>query len=103
MMKTVTWLGNAREELRAMPQEARFELGYLLWQVQRGEFPQGTKVMKGLAGALELRANHVAGGWFRLIVKVQGETVTVAHGFQKKSNGTPAGAIKTAAQRLKAC
>lgn len=101
-MKTVEWCGAANEELRGMPKEARYELGYLLWQVQQGEFPTGTKVMKGLGGALELRANHVAGGWFRLIVQVKGDTVYVAHGFQKKSNGTPATVVKTAAQRLKA-
>lgn len=46
-LKPVLWVGSALKDLKAFPEEARSEVGFALFQAQRGEKPLNTKPLKG--------------------------------------------------------
>ena len=86
LLKPVEWIGSARTDLQAMPEDVRKALGYGLYEVQRGKHPRNAKWLKGdLRGLLELR-DDFDGDTYRAICTVQlAGVVYVLHVFQKKS------------------
>jgi phage-related protein len=91
--KSLHWVGSAKKDLLALPDEVINDFGYALGAVQLGATPAQAKPWKGEGpGVLELVENH-RGDTFRAVYTVRfAKAVYVLHCFQKKS---PSG-IKTA-------
>ena len=91
--KPLHWVGSAKKDLLALPDEVVNDFGYALGAVQMGATPPQAKPWKGEgSGVLELVENH-RGDTFRAVYAVRfSEAVYVLHCFQKKS---PSG-IRTA-------
>jgi len=84
--KPLHWIGSAKKDLLAFPEEVVDDFGYALGVVQQGGAPSSAKPWKGEgAGVFELVENHRAGTW-RVVYTVRFEkAVYVLHCFQKKS------------------
>lgn len=91
--KPLYWVGSAKKDLMALPDEVIDDFGYALGAVQMGATPAQAKPWRGEgSGVLELVENH-RGDTFRAVYTVRfAQVVYVLHCFQKKS---PSG-IRTA-------
>lgn len=91
--KPLYWVGSAKKDLLAFPDEAMGDFGYALGLVQLGGFPPSAKQWRGEGpGVFELVEEH-KGDAFRVAYAVRFQNaVYVLHCFQKKS---PSG-IRTA-------
>ena len=103
---TCVWYRNetgnepVREWVRELPREARHEMGADLLYVQ-AFWPTGMPRVRSLGDGLHELRTTAACGEYRLFFCVEGTTIVVLHGFQKKTQETPAGDLKTAKKRLK--
>lgn len=84
--KPLHWVGSAKKDLLAFPDDVIDEMGYALGAVQLGATPPKTKPWKGEgSGVLELVESH-AGNAYRAVYTVRfAKAVYVLHCFQKKS------------------
>jgi phage-related protein len=103
--KPLHWVGAAKKELLAFPEEVVDEFGYALGVVQLGGVPPSAKHWKGEGpGVFELVANYRGDAW-RAVYTVRFEqAVYVLHCFQKKSPSgvrTPKTDIEVIHERLK--
>ncbi|MFH1129067.1 MAG: type II toxin-antitoxin system RelE/ParE family toxin [Candidatus Omnitrophota bacterium] len=107
IIKRVDFVGSAREDLKGFPDEAKQDLGYALYEAQKGEKPVAAKPLKGFSGAgvLEIVENF-SSGTYRAVYTVRFQKVIyVLHCFQKKSKHgikTPQQDIDLIKQRLRA-
>jgi phage-related protein len=106
--KPLYWVGSARSDLRAFPDEVRTDVGFALWVAQQGGRPAQAKPLKGIvpgSGVLELVERH-DGDAYRVVYTVRfKDAVYVLHAFQKKSKRgvqTPKHDIALIRERLKA-
>jgi phage-related protein len=105
-LKPLHWIGSTLEDLKAMPDEVRRNLGFGLDQAQRGGKSPDAKPLKGFSGTgvLEL-VEDFKGDTYRGVYTVKFEnTVYVLHVFQKKSKSgikTPKQEIELIKSRLK--
>jgi phage-related protein len=85
--KHLDFVGSSREDLRAFPDEVKQDIGYALFEAQRGLKPASVKPLKGFGGASVLEIiEDFRGGTYRAVYTVRfRETVYVLHCFQKKS------------------
>ncbi len=86
-LKPVRWIASSKDDLSAMPDEVRGDIGQALYVAQRGDKHADAKILKGFAGAgvLEVVARH-DGDTFRAVYTVRfADAVYVLHAFQKKS------------------
>lgn len=92
--KPLHWVGSAKKDLIAFPEDVVNDFGYALGVVQQGGKPPSAKPWKGEGpGVLELVEDRRGGTW-RVAYTVRFErAVYVLHCFQKKS---PSG-VRTAA------
>ncbi len=101
------FIGSSRDNLKEFPDEVRQDIGYALFEVQKGEKPAGAKPLKGFGGAgvLEIIEDFI-GDAYRAVYTVKfAKVVYVLHCFQKKSKSgikTPQHEIDLIKQRLKA-
>lgn len=101
-LKTVKWVGSSRDDLRAMADAVRRELGFDLLRVQLGEMPRDWKPMS-TAGPSVAEIRVKIGGAYRLLYVAKfAEAVYVLHVFQKKTQRTAAMDIEVARARYKA-
>ena len=103
--KPLHWVGSAKKDLLALPEQVIDDFGYALGAVQQGATPAQAKPWKGEGpGVLELVENH-QGDTFRAVYAVRlANAVYVLHCFQKKSPSgirTAQGDIDLIHQRLK--
>jgi phage-related protein len=104
--RKIDWIGSSRKALRSFPEEVRQDIGYALYEVQRGRKPGAAKPLKGFGGAgiLEI-IEDFAGDTYRAIYTVKFQKVIyVLHCFQKKSKRgikTPRKEIELIKQRMK--
>ena len=105
--KPLLWVGSAKKDLLAMPDEVQDTFGYALHLAQMGGKHMQTKPLKGFgsAGVLEVVEGE-AGSTYRAVytVKIAG-AVYVLHCFQKKSRSgiaTPKPDMDLVRERLKA-
>ena len=101
------FVGSSREDLREFPDEVKQDIGYALFEAQRGLKPASAKPLKGFGGASVLEViEDFRGGTYRAVYTVRfRETVYVLHCFQKKSRHgikTPERDLDLVRQRLKA-
>lgn len=107
LTKPLVFIGSSRRNLREFPEEVKEDIGYTLFQAQRGEKPAPAKPLKGFGGAgvLEI-VEDFRGDTYRAVYTVKfKKTVYVLHCFQKKSKhgiGTPQKDVELIQRRLKA-
>lgn len=104
--KRVDFIGSSREDLKKFPEEVKQDIGYALYEAQRGQKPAAAKPLKGFSGAgiLEIVENF-SSGTYRTVYTVRFQKVIyVLHCFQKKSKHgikTPQQDIDLIKQRLR--
>ena len=98
--KPLFWVGTSLKDIRALPDDARRELGFDLRSVQEGLTPRDWKPMRSIGvGVVEIRVR--AGGAFRLMyIATFPEGVYVLHVFQKKDRKTSSLDVEAAKVRL---
>src|SRR5271155_400044 len=74
-----------RSDLKALPLEIQDNIGYSLYQVQLGYFPDGAKPLKGFLGVIEIVANWDKNTYRAVYAAKLGDKIYVLHVFQKKS------------------
>ena len=55
MVKRVDFIGSSQKDIRAFPEEVKADIGYALFEVQKGKKPAAAKPLKGFGGAGVLR------------------------------------------------
>lgn len=82
--KPLLWIGSARRDLRAFPDDARQEAGYQLSRVQHGEQPADWKPLPSIGpGVTELRIRTAAAHRVIYVAKFP-EAIYVLHAFEKR-------------------
>ena len=104
--KPVRWMGSSLSDLQACPPEVRDEVGFALFEVQRGGKPISAKPLQGFASSKVLEiVTRFDGDTWRTIYTVEiAGVVYVLHVFQKKSTKgikTPQREILLIKQRLR--
>lgn len=96
----IQWMGNTLNILRSFPDEVRQDMGFGLYQIQIGQIPAKTRVMKSIGkGVYELKETDEK-GWYRLIYFVKKkDRLVVLHCFEKNSRKTSPKDIHTAKSR----
>jgi phage-related protein len=106
-LKPLQWVGSAKKDLLAMPDDVKDVFGFALHLAQVGKKHDQAKPLKGFGGAgvLEVVEDHI-GDTFRAVYTVKlANAVYVLHCFQKKSTRgieTPKPDIDLIRERLKA-
>lgn len=96
-------MGTSREDLRALPTEARREIGYQLENVQEGADPDNWKPMSSVgSGVREIRVRESSGIFRCIYVATRPEGIYVLHVFQKKTQKTSRHDLDLAQKRFKA-
>lgn len=98
--------GSSLKDLRGFPEEVKDEIGFALYQAQRGLTPRSAKPLKGFTGASVLEiVDDFQTDTYRAVYTVQfADAVYVLHAFQKKSKRgveTPKVEIELVKARLK--
>ena len=106
-LKPLDFIGSSREDLREFPDEVKQDIGYALFEAQKGQKSEAAKPLKGFGGAGVLEIiERFDGDTYRAVYTVKfREVIYVLHCFQKKSKSgikTPQQDINLIAQRLKA-
>ncbi len=86
-LKPVVWIGSAKADLRAFPEEVKDSLGFALYVAQQGGKHASAKPLRGFSGAgvLEIVEDH-RGDTYRAVYTVRlAGRVYVLHAFQKKA------------------
>ena len=101
-MKPVEFVGDALENLRAFPRQARREAGFQLDKVQRGLAPDDWKPMRTVGvGVREIRVREASGAFRVIYLATLPDAVYVLHCFAKKGQKTLRRDIALAQQRHK--
>lgn len=85
--KPLKWVGSAKRDLDAMPEDVKDVFGHAIDLAQAGGKHQDAKILTGFgsAGVLEVIEDHM-GDTYRAVYTVKfAEWVYVLHCFQKKS------------------
>jgi len=99
VLRPIHWLGSSLDDIRAMPEDARRDIGVELTLVQGGDLPTDWKPIRGVgAGVMEIRIHRP--GEFRVIFVAKfAEAVYVLHAFGKKTQKTPKADLDLAKRR----
>ena len=86
-LKSLDFIGASRKDIREFPEEVRQDIGYALFEVQKGGKPASAKPLKGFGGAAVLEIiENFDGDTYRAVYTVKFQKVVyVLHCFQKKS------------------
>jgi phage-related protein len=98
----IVWEGDSREVLHSFPDGVRQNLGFQLWQLQRGEKPADYRPLPSIGtGVFELRDQDER-AWYRVVYLSRiKDVIYVLHCFEKKSREMPRRDFETAQRRLK--
>lgn len=100
--KPVEFRGNALDDLRSFPEEARREAGYQIDRVQHGYDPDDWKPMPTVGkGVREIRIREATGAFRVIYLAKLEDAVYVLHCFQKKTQKTATSDIDLARNRYK--
>lgn len=86
-LKPVAWIASSLKDLKSFPDDVKDEVGYALYQAQKGGKHGSVKPLKGHkgAGVLEVVEDHDR-DTYRAVYTVRfAEVIFVLHCFQKKS------------------
>jgi phage-related protein len=86
-VKPVFWIGSSRDDLRAMPDQVRRDIGQALYTAQQGATDPAAKPLKGFGGTRVMEiVERDRSGTYRAVYTAQfGDVIYVLHVFQKKS------------------
>ena len=104
-LKALNFVGSSRADVKAFPEEVRQDIGYALFEAQRGQKSAAAKPLQGFGGAgvLEIIERH-DGDAYRAVYTVKFRSVVyVLHCFQKKAKHgikTPQREVALIKQRL---
>jgi phage-related protein len=103
--KPIVWIGPARRELKALPQEVRRTMGIALWFGQQGLVHPAASPMQGtLRGVIEVREDHDGSTYRLMYIAKLGQSIYVLGAFQKKATQgttTPRHLIDRIRERLR--
>ena len=104
--KPLFWIGSSLKDLREFPEEVKDEIGFALYQAQRGLMHRSAKPLKGFSGANVVEiVDDFQTDTYRAVYTVQfAGAIYVLHAFQKKSKKgirTPKADIELIEGRLK--
>ena len=97
--RTETGSEPVRDWLRDLARADRKTVGEDIKTAQFG-WPMGMPLIRKLAGGLWEVRSRISSGITRVIFTVDGQTMVLLHGFQKKSQRTPPADLMTAKRRL---
>lgn len=97
--RTETGSEPVRDWLRGLAREDRKAVGEDIKTAQFG-WPMGMPLIRKLASGLWEVRSRISSGITRVIFTVDGQTMVLLHGFQKKSQRTPPADLMTAKRRL---
>ena len=105
-LKPLVWIGSAKADLRAFPEEVKDSIGFALYVAQQGGKHPDAKPLRGFSGAgvLEIVEDHRADTYRAVYTVRLAGRVYVLHAFQKKSKAgiqTPKAEINLIKSRLK--
>lgn len=101
-MKPLEFLGSSRDDLCAMPDSVRHDVGLELMRVQFGGEPKNFKSMPTVgAGAYEIRVRDESGVYRAIYVAKFETAVYVLHAFQKRTQRTAKMDIELAKARYR--
>ena len=101
-IKPVRFLGDALDDLRDFPEDARQNAGFQLDKVQRGLDPDDWKPMSSIGrGVREIRIREESGAFRVIYLTKLADAVYVLHCFQKKTEKTSDKDIALARRRYK--
>jgi phage-related protein len=86
-LKTLRWIGSAKRDLLAMPDQVQQVFGFALYHAQVGQMHPAAKPLKGFgsAGVVEIVGDW-RGNAYRAVYTVRfADAVYVLHCFEKKS------------------
>ena len=99
--KPVIWLGDSREAIRGLPNQARQIAGFQVWRVQRGLEPNDWKPMPSVGvGVQEIRIHTDVESRVLYVAKFA-EAVYVLHAFEKRTRKTPKEDLGLAKERFR--
>ncbi len=84
-LKSIIWIGSSLEDLREFPEQVKDEIGYVLYEAQKGEMPIKAKPLKGFSGVIEIKIGHQTDAYRTVYAIKLGEKLYVLHAFKKKS------------------
>lgn len=99
----IRWMGDAKEELSAFPQEIKSVFGYSLRRLQKGLLPDcDARRMESIGkGVWELKTADEH-SWYRVIYLARiGNALYVLHAFEKSNRKTDRRDLKVAQSRLR--
>ncbi len=104
--KPLFWIGSSLKDLRGFPEEVKDEMGFALYQAQRGLMHRSAKPLRRFRGANVLEiVDDFQTDTYRAVYTVQfAGAIYVLHAFQKKSKKgirTPRADIELIESRLK--
>lgn len=99
--KTLIWLGDSRETIRAFPDDARKIAGFQLWRVQRELEPNDWKPMPSVGPGVQEIHIHTGVEHRVLYVAKFAEAVYVLHAFEKRTRRTSRDDLDLARHRLR--
>jgi phage-related protein len=101
-MKSIVFLGDSLDIIRAFPEQMRRQAGFELRRVQHGLDPSDWKPMNSVGvGVREIRVRDSSGAFRILYVASLADAVHVLHAFQKKTQKTAKRELDVAAARLR--
>jgi phage-related protein len=101
-MRSLRFLGTAKDDLSTFPEAARRRAGFELFMVQVGREPDDWKPMKSVGrGVCEIRVRDKAGAFRVMYVASFEKSVYVLHAFQKKTAKTARRDIELARSRYR--
>ena len=101
-MKTVRFMGSAKDDLSAFPKLVRIRAGHELFMVQAGRAPDDWKSMGTVGpGACEIRVRDRTGAFRVIYVARFEDAVYVLHAFEKKSRKTSQADLDLARRRYR--
>lgn len=101
-MRALEFLGSSRDDLRAMPDAGRHDIGLQLIRVQFGGEPMNFKPMTTVgAGVYEIRVRDASGAYRAIYDAKFATAVYVLHAFQKKSRQTAKRDVELSKARYK--
>ena len=85
-IRTVRWVGDARERLQEFPAQVRKDIGHALYLVQTGQTPPSAKPMRGIESGVFEIVDDYATDTYRAVYTVKvGSSLYILHAFMKKS------------------
>ena len=85
-IRTVRWVGDARERLQEFPAQVRKDIGHALYLVQTGQTPPSAKPMRGIeSGVFEIVDDYDTDTYRAVYTVKVGRSLYILHAFMKKS------------------